>query len=452
MHGTVALWAACACIGPLMKKIVVAYSGGLDTSVLLSWLKNKYQCEIVAYCADVGQEEELDGLEKKATTTGASKCYIGDLKEEFARDYIYPMFQAGAIYEGQYFLGTSIARPCIAKGMIDVVLKEKADAVAHGATGKGNDQVRFELSAAMLAPHVKVIAPWRMDDFRAEFPGRAEMIAYAEKHNIPVQASAKKPYSMDRNLLHISYEAGMLEDVWYDSVDPKKNRNYFTTLSVLPEDAPDKAEYVQLLFEKGNCTGLLGGGVAALVKKFKLKSSGTKDGYTLLTPYGVMKVLNALGGRHGCGRVDMVENRFVGMKSRGVYETPGGSILYTAHRQMESITMDREVMHLRDSLIPKYAALVYNGFLFSPERDAIQALVTESQKYVSGEVRIKLYKGNILPAGRKSGLSLYDEAIATMEKDPTQSYNQNDATGFIALNALRLKASARRGSAKKGRK
>ena len=430
-----------------MKKIVVAYSGGLDTSVLLSWLKNKYQCEIIAYCADVGQEDELDGLEKKATTTGASKCYIGDLREEFARDYIYPMFQAGAIYEGQYFLGTSIARPCIAKGMIDVVLREKADAVAHGATGKGNDQVRFELSAAMLAPHVKVLAPWRMDDFREEFPGRAEMIAYAEKHKIPVQASAKKPYSMDRNLLHISFEAGMLEDVWFDST--AKNCRDMYKLSVAPEDAPDKPEYVQLLFEKGNCIGLQAGGIAALVKKFKLKSSGEKDGYTLLTPYGVMKVLNALGGRNGCGRVDMVENRFVGMKSRGVYETPGGSILYTAHRQMESITMDREVMHLRDSLIPKYAALVYNGFWFSPERDAIQALVTESQKFVSGEVRLKLYKGNIMAAGRKSALSLYDEAIATMEKDPTQSYNQNDATGFISLNALRLKASARRGGKKR---
>ncbi len=434
-----------------MKKIVVAYSGGLDTSVLLSWLKNKYGCEIIAYCADVGQEEELHGLERKATTTGAGKCIIGDLRESFARDYIYPMFQAGAIYEGQYFLGTSIARPCIAKGMVDVALKEKADAVAHGATGKGNDQVRFELSAAMLAPRLKVLAPWRMDDFRAEFPGRAEMIAYAEKHRIPVQASAKKPYSMDRNLLHISYEAGILEDPWYDSVDPKKNRQYFTTLSCLPEDAPDKAEYVQLLFDKGNCTGLQGAGVAALVKKFNLKTSGTikptgsDDTYIRLTPYGVMKVLNALGGRHGCGRVDMVENRFVGMKSRGVYETPGGSILHMAHRQIESLTMDREVMHLRDSLIPKYAALVYNGFWFSPERDAIQALVTESQKFVSGEVRLKLYKGNILPAGRKSLHSLYDEAIATMEKDPTQSYNQNDATGFISLNALRLKASARRG-------
>lgn len=425
-----------------MKKIVVAYSGGLDTSVLLQWLKQKYQCEIIAYCADVGQEEELDGLEEKATSTGASKCYIGDLREEFARDYIYPMFQAGAIYEGQYFLGTSIARPCIAKGMLDIVAREKADAVAHGATGKGNDQVRFELSAATLAPHVKVLAPWRMDDFRAEFPGRAEMIAFAEKHKIPVTASAKKPYSMDRNLLHISFEAGMLEDTWFDGTTPDVRGMY--VLSVAPEDAPDKPEYVQLLFEKGNCIGLMAQGLGKLLEKMKVKSTGERDGYTLLTPYGVMKALNALGGRHGCGRVDMVENRFVGMKSRGIYETPGGSILYTAHRQMESITMDREVMHLRDSLIPKYAQLVYNGFWFAPEREALQALVTESQKSVSGEVRLKLYKGNIMAAGRKSPLSLYDEAIATMEKDPTQSYNQNDATGFIALNALRLKATARR--------
>ena len=425
-----------------MKKIVVAYSGGLDTSVLLQWLKQKYQCEIIAYCADVGQEEELDGLEKKATSTGASKCYIGDLREEFARDYIFPMFQAAAIYEGQYFLGTSIARPCIAKGMLDIVAREKADAVAHGATGKGNDQVRFELSAASLAPHVKVLAPWRMDDFRAEFPGRAEMIAFAEKHRIPVTASAKKPYSMDRNLLHISFEAGMLEDTWFDGTTPDVRGMY--VMSVAPEDAPDKPEYVQLLFEKGNCIGLMAGGLGKLLDKMKVKSTGERDGYILLTPYGVMKALNALGGRHGCGRVDMVENRFVGMKSRGIYETPGGSILYTAHRQMESITMDREVMHLRDSLVPKYAQLVYNGFWFAPEREALQALVTESQRSVSGEVRLKLYKGNIMAAGRKSPLSLYDEAIATMEKDPTQSYNQNDATGFIALNALRLKATARR--------
>ena len=425
-----------------MKKIVVAYSGGLDTSVLLSWLKEKYQCEIIAYCADVGQEEELDGLEAKATSTGASKCYIGDLREEFARDYIFPMFQAAAIYEGQYFLGTSIARPCIAKGMLEIVAREQADAVAHGATGKGNDQVRFELSAAMLAPQVQVLAPWRMDDFRAEFPGRAEMIAYAAKHHIPVQASAKKPYSMDRNLLHISFEAGMLEDTWFDGTTPEVRGMY--VLSVAPEDAPDQAEYLQLLFEQGNCIGLQADGLDALLEKMSIAALGTRDGYTLLSPYGIMKALNALGGRHGCGRVDMVENRFVGMKSRGIYETPGGAILYAAHRQVESITMDREVMHLRDSLIPKYAQLVYNGFWFSPEREALQALVTESQKPVSGEVRLKLYKGNIMAAGRRSPLSLYDEAIATMEADPTQSYNQNDATGFIALNALRLKATARR--------
>lgn len=423
-----------------MKKIVVAYSGGLDTSVLLLWLKEKYNCEIIAYCADVGQEEELDGLEHKATTTGASKCYIGDLREEFASDYIFPMFQAGAIYEGEYFLGTSIARPCIARGMVEAALKEGADAVAHGATGKGNDQVRFELSAAMLAPHLKVIAPWRMDDFRAQFPGRTEMIEYAAKHNIPVQASAKKPYSMDRNLLHISFEAGMLEDTWFDGTAPDVRDMY--KLSVSPEDAPDAPAYVQLLFWKGNCIGLQAAGVKELMEKFQLKSLGTKDGYELLNPYGIMKVLNALGGAHGCGRVDMVENRFVGMKSRGIYETPGGSILYVAHRQMESITMDREVMRLRDGLIPKYAELVYNGFWFSPEREALQALVTESQKSVTGEVRLKLYKGNIMAAGRRSPYSLYDESIATMEGGG--SYNQNDATGFIALNALRLKATAHR--------
>ncbi len=426
------------------EKIVVAYSGGLDTSVLLSWLKNKYHCEIIAYCADVGQEEELDGLEAKALATGADKYYLGDLREEFARDFIFPMFQAGAIYEGQYFLGTSIARPCIARGMVEIAQKEGADAVAHGATGKGNDQVRFELGAAMLSPRLRVIAPWRMEEFRAEFPGRAEMIAYAEKHKIPVQASAKKPYSMDRNLLHISFEAGMLEDTWFDGTTPDVRDMY--KLSVAPEDAPDRPQYVQLLFEKGNCVGLMADNVTTLMQSLSIKSGGHRDGYELMSPYGIMRVLNALGGAHGCGRVDMVENRFVGMKSRGIYETPGGSILYMAHRQMESITMDREVMHIRDGLIPKYAGLVYNGFWFSPERDMLQAMVTDSQKFVSGEVRLKLYKGNIMPAGRKSALSLYDEAIATMEADPTQSYNQNDATGFISLNALRLKASARRGT------
>ncbi|WP_395748245.1 argininosuccinate synthase [Prosthecobacter sp.] len=404
----------------MSKKIVLAYSGGLDTSVLLSWIKETYNAEVIAFCANVGQDDELKGLNAKAKKTGASKIYIDDLQEEFASDFIYPMIQAGAIYEGEYFLGTSIARPLIAKRMVEIAKAEKAGFIAHGATGKGNDQVRFELTAAALAPEIEIIAPWRDERFRTEFPGRAEMIAYCEKKGIPVQASAKKPFSMDRNLLHISYEAGILEDPWFDASDPKY-KGYFNTLSVFPEDAPDKAETVILEFEKGNCIAVNG---------------------KLLSPLGVMKMLNKLGGKHGVGRVDMVENRFVGMKSRGVYETPGGSILHFAHRQIESLTMDREVMHLRDSLIPKYATLVYNGFWYAPERLALQALVTESQKKVSGTVRIKLYKGNIIPAGRKSIFSLYNPQIATMEADPTKAYNQDDATGFIRLNGLRLKTGA----------
>ena len=337
-------------------KIVLAYSGGLDTSVLLSWIKENYRAEIIAFCADIGQEEELKGLDKKAKNTGASKIYIDDLREEFARDFIFPMIQASAIYEGQYFLGTSIARPLIAKRMIEIARAEKADAIAHGATGKGNDQVRFELTAAALAPELDVIAPWREARFRDEFPGRAEMIAYCDEKKIPVQASAKKPYSMDRNLLHISFEAGILEDPWMDAFS-EKNKDMFK-LSVAPEDAPDKAEYVTLDFVQGNCVAVNG---------------------KPLTPLAVMQKLNQLGGKHGVGRVDMVENRYVGMKSRGVYETPGGTILHFAHRQVESLTMDREVMHLRDSLIPKYAELVYYGYWFAPERLALQALVTESQ-------------------------------------------------------------------------
>lgn len=404
----------------MKKKIVLAYSGGLDTSVLLSWVKEIYDAEMIAFCANIGQEEELKGLDKKAKKTGAAKIYIDDLQDEFARDFIFPMIQAGAIYEGQYFLGTSIARPLIAKRMVEIAKKEKASAIAHGATGKGNDQVRFELTAASLAPEIDIIAPWRDERFRNQFPGRAEMIAYCEKKGIPVQASAKKPFSMDRNLLHISYEAGILEDPWFDSYD-RKNRDYFTTLSVLPEDAPDKAEFVTLDFERGDCIAVNG------------KS---------MTPLQVMKTLNKLGGRHGVGRVDMVENRFVGMKSRGVYETPGGSILHFAHRQIESLTMDREVMHLRDSLIPKYAELVYNGFWYAPERLALQALVTESQKNVTGTVRVKLYKGGIHVAGRKSPVSLYNPHIATMEADPTKAYNQDDATGFIRLNGLRLRVNS----------
>src|SRR6266576_6201292 len=351
-------------------KIVLAYSGGLDTSVLLSWIKEKYDAEMIAFCANIGQEEELKGLEQKAKRTGASKIYISDLQAEFARDFFFPMIQAGAIYEGQYLLGTSIARTLIAKGMIEIARKEKADALAHGATGKGNDQVRFELTAAALAPDLQIIAPWRDARYRDEFPGRAEMIAYCNKKKIPVQASAKKPFSSDRNLLHISYEAGILEDPWMDASD-KKYRGSFTTLSVFPEDAPDKAEFATIDFKKGNCVAVNG-------KK--------------LSPLGVMKTLNKLGGKHGVGRVDMVENRYVGMKSRGVYETPGGAILHFAHRQMETLTMDREVMHLRDSLIPRYGELVYYGYWFAPERLALQAFVTESQKNVSGTVRVKLYK------------------------------------------------------------
>jgi argininosuccinate synthase len=399
-------------------KIVLAYSGGLDTSVILRWLKENYQAEIIAFCADIGQEEELDGLEAKALTTGATKCVVDDLREEFARDFIFPMMQAGAIYEGQYFLGTSIARPLIAKRMVEIARSEKADAIAHGATGKGNDQVRFELTAAALAPELQVIAPWREERFREQFPGRAEMIAYAAAEKIPVEASAAKPYSMDRNLLHISFESGMLEDPWFDASSEAARGMY--KLSVAPEDAPGKAEYVELEFRDGNCIGVNG---------------------ETLSPLEVMQKLNTLGGKHGIGRVDLVENRFVGMKSRGVYETPGGALLHFAHRQMESLTMDREVMHLRDSLIPKYSTLVYNGFWFAPERYALQALVTESQRDVSGIVRLKLYKGNIIAAGRKSPKSLYDPQVATMEGGG-QAYNQSDATGFIRLNALRLKVRA----------
>ncbi len=401
-------------------KIVLAYSGGLDTSVLLSWIKEKYSAEVIAFCADIGQEEETKGLRSKARKTGASDIYIDDLREEFATDFIFPMMQAGAIYEGQYFLGTSIARPLIAKRMVEIARKHRAQAIAHGATGKGNDQVRFELAAAALAPDLEVIAPWRDEDFRNQFPGRKEMIDYCVAKKIPVEASMKKPYSMDRNLLHISFEAGMLEDPWLDASAPKYKGMY--KLSVSPEDAPNRPEYVAVDFEKGNCIAVNG---------------------RAMSPLKVMQALNRLGGKHGIGRVDMVENRFVGMKSRGVYETPGGAILHAAHRMMESITMDREVMHIRDSLIPKYSELVYNGFWYAPEREVLQALVTESQQNVTGTVRVKLYKGNVIAAGLKSPVSLYNPDIATMEADPTDAYNQDDATGFIRLNGLRLKVAAK---------
>ena len=402
-------------------KIVLAYSGGLDTSIILRWLKDNYAAEIIAFCADIGQEEELDGLKEKALRTGASKCYIDDLQEEFARDFIFPMFQAGAIYENQYFLGTSIARPLIAKRMVEIARAENATAIAHGATGKGNDQVRFELTVAALAPELQVIAPWREERFRTLFPGRAEMIAFAQANGIAVTATAAKSYSMDRNLLHISFESGVLEDPWFDASSAEMRDMY--KLSVAPEDAPNEPEFIELEFENGNC--------------------GAVNGESL-SPLGVMKRLNQVGGRHGIGRVDIVENRSVGMKGRGVYETPGGALLYFGHRQIETLTMDREVMHLRDSLIPKYSTLVYNGYWFSPEREALQALVTETQRDVTGTVRLKLYKGNIIVAGRKSPKSLYDPQIATMEGEGAAKYDQSDATGFIRLNALRLKVRAQR--------
>jgi argininosuccinate synthase len=401
-------------------KIVLAYSGGLDTSVILGWLKQNYDAEIIAFCADIGQEEELEGLTEKALRTGASKCIIEDLRAEFARDFIFPMFQAGAIYEGQYFLGTSIARPLIAKRMVEIARAESADAVAHGATGKGNDQVRFELTVAAIEPELKVIAPWREEKFRKQFPGRAEMIAFANENKISVETSGGKPYSMDRNLLHISFESGMLEDPWFDASGPQARDMY--KLSASPEDAPGEPEYVELQFRDGNCIAV---------------------NRRSISPLEVMQSLNILGGKHGIGRVDIVEDRHVGMKGRGVYETPGGAILHFAHRQIETLTMDREVMLLRDSLIPRYSALVYNGYWFSPEREALQAFVTETQRDVTGLVRLKLYKGNIIVAGRKSPKSLYDPNIASME-GVRSTYNQSDATGFIRLNALRLKVRALR--------
>ena len=399
-------------------KIVLAYSGGLDTSVLVSWLKEHYSAEIITFAADVGQGEELDGLAEKAKATGASAHYTVDLVDEFARDFIYPMLRANALYEGQYFLGTSIARPLIGKAHVEIAEREGADAVAHGATGKGNDQVRFELTYAALAPKLEIIAPWRMDAFRKAFPGRTEMIDYCRAQSIDVEASASKPYSMDRNLLHISYEAGILEDPWFDPTTDDNKAMY--KLTSAPEDAPEDAEYVDLDFECGDCVAVNG---------------------VTLSPAQVMQELNLLAGKHGVGRVDLIENRFVGMKSRGVYETPGGTVLMHAHRNMETLTMDRDLMHLRDSLIPRYATLIYNGFWYTPEREALQAFIDDSQKTVTGTVRLKLYKGSITTVGRKSPLSLYDENIASME-GVQSDYNPDDASGFIRLNALRLRRRA----------
>lgn len=401
-------------------KIILAYSGGLDTSVLVHWYAKSQNAEVITYCADVGQEEELDGLEEKALSTGATAHRTLNLVDEFSQDFIYPMVRGNAIYESQYLLGTSIARPLIAKAQIEIAREFGATAVAHGATGKGNDQCRFELTFSALAPDLKILAPWRDADFRKTFPGRQHMIEYCHDHKIDVEASTAKPYSMDRNLWHISYEAGILEDPWFDPTTPENRAMY--KLSVDPEIAPDEAQYIELEFKNGDCVAVDGDSAS---------------------PFEIIKKLNEIAGKHGIGRVDLVENRFVGMKSRGVYETPGGTVLLHAHRQLETLTMDRDLMHLRDSLIPRYAELIYYGFWFAPEREALQALIDESQKTVSGVVRLKLYKGNISTVGRKSDQSLYDLEIASMD-DEESDYQPEDAGGFIRLNALRLKERSRK--------
>ncbi len=393
------------------KKVVLAYSGGLDTSVILKWLQEQYQCEVIAFAADVGQGEELDPVREKAMKTGASKIYIEDLREEFVRDYIFPMLRANAIYEGTYMLGTSIARPLIAKKQVEIAIAEGADAIAHGATGKGNDQVRFELTAYAIKPDIKIIAPWRQSNW--ELTSRTAMLDYAAKHGIDVPVTAAKPYSSDRNLLHISFEGGILEDPWNEPLDD------MFLLSVSPEKAPDKPTYVEIDYEQGNPVAVDG-------KK--------------MSPADLLAHLNKLGGANGVGRVDIVENRYVGMKSRGVYETPGGTILHAAHRAVESLTVDREVMHFKDSMMPKYAELVYNGYWFAPEREMMQTAIDDSQKYATGTARVKLYKGTCSVVGRKSPYSLYREDIATFETDSV--YQQADATGFIRLNSLRLRVQA----------
>lgn len=394
-----------------IRKVVLAYSGGLDTSVILMWLKEVYQCEVVAFVADIGQQEELTGLREKALATGASKVYIEDLKEEFVRDFVFPALRANAIYEGMYLLGTSLARPLIAKKQIEIAKRENADAVAHGATGKGNDQVRFEISYMALEPGIKIIAPWR--DEKWQFDSRETMIDYAIKKGIPIGITKNKPYSSDRNLLHVSYEGGILEDPWKE---PDEDMFVMTTS---PEKAPDKPQYVEIGFDHGNPVSV--------------------DGVSM-PPASLLSLLNKIAGENGIGRVDMVENRFVGMKSRGVYETPGGTVLWIAHRALESITMDREVMYLRDSLIPTYARQIYNGFWYSPERDLLQKMIDETQENVTGVVRLKLYKGNCIVVGRKSPCSLYRKEFATFGAEKV--YDQRDATGFIKLNSLRLRIKA----------
>jgi argininosuccinate synthase len=389
-----------------VKKVVLAYSGGLDTSVILRWLIETYECEVVAYCADLGQEEELEGVREKAIKTGASKVYIDDLREPFVKDYVFPMLRANAVYEGSYLLGTSIARPLIAKRQIEIAVEENADAVSHGATGKGNDQVRFELTYYALKPDVKVIAPWRTWDLDS----RGKLIDYAARHGIAVPVTKAKPYSMDRNLFHISYEGGILEDPWSE---PPADMFVWTRS---PEQAPDKPEYIEIEYVKGDPVAVNG-------KK--------------LSPANLLAELNRIGGAHGIGRADVVENRYVGMKSRGVYETPGGTLLHAAHRALESITVDREVLRLRDSLVPRYAEMIYYGYWFAPEREVLQQTIDAAQVNVTGRARLKLYKGAVHVAGRKSDVSLYDPNIATFEEGT--GYNQADAEGFIRLNALRLR-------------
>jgi argininosuccinate synthase len=393
-----------------IRKVVLAYSGGLDTSVILRWLEEEYQCEVVTFTADIGQGEEVEPARAKAQQLGVKEIYIEDLREEFVRDFVFPMFRANTIYEGEYLLGTSIARPLIAKRLIEIANETGADAISHGATGKGNDQVRFELGAYALNPDIKIIAPWR----EWELSSRETLLAYAEKHNIPVEQKRKggSPYSMDANLLHISYEGGELEDPWCEPQEA------MWRWSASPEAAPDQAEVIEIGFNQGDAITLNG------------KS---------LSPAQLLTELNSIGGRHGIGRLDIVENRYVGMKSRGCYETPGGTILLKAHRALESITLDREVAHLKDELMPRYAEMIYNGYWWSPERLVLQRLIDETQNTVNGEVRLKLYKGNIAVTGRKSEQnSLFSEAIATFEDDQG-AYDQKDAEGFIKLNALRLR-------------
>jgi argininosuccinate synthase len=392
-----------------VNKIVLAYSGGLDTSVILKWLQESYQCPVVAFAADLGQDEDWDAVREKGMATGAEKVVIADLKETFVKDFIFPAFRANAIYEGSYLLGTSLARPLIAREQVRVAEAEDADAVSHGATGKGNDQVRFELTYMALNPHLQIIAPWRTWDLNS----RTRLLSYAEEHNIPVPVTREKPYSSDENLLHISFEGGILEDPWNEP-DPDMFK-----MTKAPEDAPDSPSYVELDFVQGDPVAI--------------------NGQTL-SAADLFQELNRLGGENGIGRLDMVENRFVGMKSRGVYETPGGTVLRAAHRDLETITLDREVMRIRDSLVARYSELVYNGFWFSPEMQLLQKTMDETQSTVSGTVRLKLYKGNCMPVGRKSDQSLYQESFATFEED--EVYNQADAEGFIKLNALRLQIAA----------